>query len=1212
MTVGLKKTFDISKKVANDYISLIETNNLFEVSLGRVVNKYGEIDAEASKYYTKAIDFQNEMNEKLGTNKQELMHYQAMYYSMFKSQGINKDASYLMSESLTKAGYDIASLYNLEPQKAVEKLRSGIAGQVEPLRAIGIDISESALTKVLNDVGIDRTVQQLSYAEKEVARYIAIIDQASQAQGDFARTFEQPANQLRVFINQLRELSQVAGSFIVNAFGNIFAYVNAIIMAIKEILKAIASLFGWNLSTSGGFVEVSDTVKDINTGLGGASKKAKELKNQLMGFDEINNITLPTNSKSGGSGGSTTGVDKKLLDSLKEWDNKMSSISGKAQEIRDKILDWLGFTKDFNGNLVWSWNHMNDIAKIIAIIAGIIAGITVLGVIVKIIGKFKTLFTILKTGKGATTTFGIGLQALKKVFDIFTTTIGLGIERFVQLKGTGISGFKALGKTATELFNLMLPIEQILLVVGLLIVRFIDLYKKSENFRDGIKVIFITIKDVFGYIIDLFNNIKNTIYTGVIKAVEYLGEKLSGLSKYIPQPIKDLFTDLKNDIERLDLDLGDLAITLGGIFLLFANPALGIAVLAFEGLSIIIRGIGEQCGETIIGLEELSKKNEELANSIEISNEAFEKQKQSIKESAESKMAEVEEIEILKGQLSSLVDENGKVISGYEGRVDFILGELNKALGTEYKAEGGIIKNYQQMQEEIDKLVQSKKKEIELEAYGELYKDAIKKKVEDTKNQVQAVENLNNALKAQEKAENEGWFAKMKANKAVEESRKVLDEANKALDDSTNSVVEFGQEYENIASGVVTATGTISTEISEATTKTIDEMKRLAEVSQAEFVTKLNEMDGAVRSSILAQATTIKTLTPEVQAEWNKLAKGSRDEFITAINQVPEDAQGAILKSITTAEGLTENTKEAWKNLSMKSKTEFEKNISEIEPMTRGQILASITATEGLTENTKQAWANLSEEDNKAYNAGITSLDKDTANKIQSAIDEIKNKENTASQEGNTLGSMIKSFFDNGLGDTANSARNFVQGFLGVISGNPFGIFETIKGFGELIVAQFNKGLGNASPSKKTKKSARFFAQGFNLQLFSEIPETLKQVQSFAENISDSFNDNLSINSQLDDFNKGIRINTKDYEVDTNSFINYGKVSGSIDSLVNLEVKSNLIEGLTNTLAKAINDKNVNVEITAKTEKGTIVETSVDGIKEYVKRTGSLPFPVPI
>ena len=141
-----------------------------------------------------------------------------------------------------------------------------------------------------------------------------------------------------------------------------------------------------------------------------------------------------------------------------------------------------------------------------SIIAGIIAGITVLGVIVKIIGKFKTLFTILKTGKGATTTFGIGLQALKKVFDIFTTTIGLGIERFVQLKGTGISGFKALGKTATELFNLMLPIEQILLVVGLLIVRFIDLYKKSENFRDGIKVIFITIKDVFGYIIDLFNN----------------------------------------------------------------------------------------------------------------------------------------------------------------------------------------------------------------------------------------------------------------------------------------------------------------------------------------------------------------------------------------------------------------------------------------------------------------------------------------------------------------------------------------------------------------------------------------------------------------------------------------------------------------------------------------------------------------------------------
>ena len=329
-------------------IDLIETTNLFEVSMGKVTDEYGNLDEEASKYYTKAIAFQGKMNEKLATNQKEVMEYQAKYYSMFKNQGIDLDKSYLMSESLTKAGYDIASLYNLSTEQAMEKIRAGIAGQVEPLRAIGIDISESALTKVVQNAGIERSVQQLSYAEKEVARYIAIIEQAGQAQGDFAKTFESPANQIRIFKNQLEELKQVAGSFLVGVFSNVLTYVNAIIMTLKEILKSFANLFGVELNYSGTLGVVNEDLEDISNSIGGATKKAKEFKKQLMGFDEINNITLPDTSSSG-SGSLATGVDDRLLKSLKEWDNKMDSISGKAQDIRDKMLDWLGFERDDDG-----------------------------------------------------------------------------------------------------------------------------------------------------------------------------------------------------------------------------------------------------------------------------------------------------------------------------------------------------------------------------------------------------------------------------------------------------------------------------------------------------------------------------------------------------------------------------------------------------------------------------------------------------------------------------------------------------------------------------------------------------------------------------------------------------------------------------------------------------------------------------------------------
>lgn len=352
---GLRKGWSIIKDVATANIDMVETNNLFEVSMGKVLDQYGNLDEAQSKYYLKAMAFQNEMNEKLATNKAELQKYQAMYYSMFKSQGIAKDTSYLMSESLTKAGYDIASLYNLTVDDAMSKLKSGIAGQVEPLRRIGVDISESSLQKVLDTAGIDRSVQQLSYAEKEVARYIAIVNQAGQAQGDFARTMDNSANQIKIFKNQVAELKQVAGAFIINTFGSILVYVNAIIMVIKEILKSFAALFGYDLDLGGGVASlggVSDTVDNIGSGLGKASKQAKEFKKQLLGFDEINNITPPaTSGGSGGGGGAggVGGIDSKLLNSLKEWDNKMQSISGKAQEIRDKMLDWLGFERDDNG-----------------------------------------------------------------------------------------------------------------------------------------------------------------------------------------------------------------------------------------------------------------------------------------------------------------------------------------------------------------------------------------------------------------------------------------------------------------------------------------------------------------------------------------------------------------------------------------------------------------------------------------------------------------------------------------------------------------------------------------------------------------------------------------------------------------------------------------------------------------------------------------------
>ena len=374
---GMRKLMQGVGYVAEEYISLVESNNLFQVSMKAVADEYGNIDMASSTYYKRAIDFQNQMSEKLGANKKELQNYQAIYMNMFSGQGISNDISYRLSENLTKAGYDLASLYNKDIKTTMENLQSGISGQPEGLRKnFGIDISEGTLNGILDNLGIERSVDQLSYAEKEVARYIAILRQAGNAQGDFAKTIDSPANQLKMLKNQFAELAQVAGSFVVNWFGGLIAYVNGAIMAVKQVLIYFATLFGYDLDFGGAtssMQDTSDAIGGIGSGLSDASGKAKELKKELMGFDEINNIQKPTDSSGGGGGGgaSGAGIDSKLLEALDDWDNKMESIQGKAQEIRDTILEWLGF--DANGNLkegLTNFEKIKDVVKAIGVAFG--------------------------------------------------------------------------------------------------------------------------------------------------------------------------------------------------------------------------------------------------------------------------------------------------------------------------------------------------------------------------------------------------------------------------------------------------------------------------------------------------------------------------------------------------------------------------------------------------------------------------------------------------------------------------------------------------------------------------------------------------------------------------------------------------------------------------------------------------------------------------
>ena len=457
---GLKSIGRTLADVTQEAVQYTETQNLFEVSMGKNVEGLNQ-------YYEQALEFQNKLADKLGANVEESMRYQALFNAMSKSMGVASDKAYILSENLVKMGYDLSSLYNIDPKAAMTKLRAGITGQTKPLREIGIDITQTTLQSVADSLDMGVEVASLSQAEKVLLRYLAVLRQSAVAHGDFARTLSSPANQIRIFNAQITILKRNVGSLGSAILYNIMPYVNAVIMVINKLIKALASLFGVDIEGfTAGFGDVSGYVDDIeegvggiSSGMGGAAKNAKELKKQLqlMPFDEINNITLPEAPSSsgggggaggGGGGGLGSGINKKLLDAIGEYDNLMDKVRNKADDIRDRMLEWLGITEDLRGNLHWSWSDMDDGAKKLTVALGTLLGLKLGTKVIGLIGSLSNLKGILMGTTAATTPFQKGLAAISGKIrpliqgfkELLATATGRSALGAVTLAATTIAG----------------------------------------------------------------------------------------------------------------------------------------------------------------------------------------------------------------------------------------------------------------------------------------------------------------------------------------------------------------------------------------------------------------------------------------------------------------------------------------------------------------------------------------------------------------------------------------------------------------------------------------------------------------------------------------------------------------------------------------------------------------------------------------------------
>ena len=317
---------------ASDFV---ENFNLFNVSMA------GSTE-EAMKY-------QNLLNNSMKVNMSESMRYQGFFKNLANSLGITNDASDLLSKNLTNLTYDLSSLYNVDFSTMYSKLQSGIVGQTKPLRSVGIDVTQQTLQPLLYEMGINKYVTELTQAEKVLLRYISIIKQSTSAHGDFARTIETPANQIRIFNDQIKELQRWFGTMFIGTIGQVLPYINAFVISLKEVFKWVSLAFGFNVEDYDFLAQQDEMASGLEDTLESTLDTSEKLRKSLAGFDEINNIA----QESSGSGialglGSSYDV---LLEQLKSYDNGMENIKTKAGEISKTFLEWLGYSTDTYGNI---------------------------------------------------------------------------------------------------------------------------------------------------------------------------------------------------------------------------------------------------------------------------------------------------------------------------------------------------------------------------------------------------------------------------------------------------------------------------------------------------------------------------------------------------------------------------------------------------------------------------------------------------------------------------------------------------------------------------------------------------------------------------------------------------------------------------------------------------------------------------------------------
>lgn len=320
------------RKIGHFIAQAVTESNKYQEDLNLFTVALGQYAAEAQNYAEKVSDV-------LGIDPAQWLRNQGVFNTLLTGFGDTAERAQLMSQNLTQLGYDISSFFNISIEDAMQKLQSGISGELEPLRRLGYDLSQARLEQTALNLGIKESVANMTQAEKAELRYYAIMTQVTTAQGDMARTLEAPANQLRILQAQLTQAARAIGNIFIPALNAILPYAIAVVQVIREIANALANLVGFKLTDVdySGVNSAAVGAGSLADNLDDAAGAAKKLKQYTAGFDELNVFAPNTGSGSGAGAGGAGGFDF----DLPTYDFLGDAVQTRIGEIKKMIEDTL-------------------------------------------------------------------------------------------------------------------------------------------------------------------------------------------------------------------------------------------------------------------------------------------------------------------------------------------------------------------------------------------------------------------------------------------------------------------------------------------------------------------------------------------------------------------------------------------------------------------------------------------------------------------------------------------------------------------------------------------------------------------------------------------------------------------------------------------------------------------------------------------------------